>query len=137
MKMSRAARPASDAREPIYASPSVTPPPIWETSSMLSDSRRQCFYFRIVDFEDLHQARELQDFTGGTAQSNQHETGADIARSFEAFHQRRHAGAINVPYLAQVQHYAGRAVIAHLAHQTLANLGQVQTIDISPNGYNL
>ena len=50
---------------------------------MDSEARRQRYSFCIVDFENLQQARKLQDFASRTAQSNQDEPGADIARSFE------------------------------------------------------
>ena len=39
----------------------------------VSDARRQCFQFCIVDFEDLQQARELKDLAGGAVQSNEDE----------------------------------------------------------------
>ena len=63
-------------------------------------------FFVLVNLKDFHQLGELQNFPHRLIQAEQDETGADIARGFQTFHQRRYAGAVNVANGSEVEHDA-------------------------------
>src|SRR5437762_11479439 len=74
------------------------------------------------DLKKSHQLGELQNFPNRSIQAEQDETRTDVARRFEAFHQRRHAGTVNVTNCPKVEHDSRHFQFAKLAQKRLPQL---------------
>src|SRR5882724_9453271 len=93
-------------------------------------SGSQRLFFAVVDFKNLQETGQLQDFPRRRAQSKQNEPRTEVARRLQAFDERGDTGTVDVVNAGEVHDHARDATLTDLTEQGLTNLGGVCEIDV-------